>query len=302
MHNLKTKNINLISDYNLETDVTILLTEYLSSSNYNFPVIITTSNNTKYIIFLLKVSNSNAFYEVKHYPLKQLNTKKNKYQKQVYKLDKIKKDIKVIGLNNAKQIHAQDLVTYKYIPLKEYLNKHRIIFGKTELYFRDNKDQYNILRHKNLFSEYVDEISDFERLTYIERSENKMLKIRSSNDSKILEYNYLASDLLQRKFAREFAKLIYNYKSGFKDKELLDFLKDQAVYIKVETTIPKDSKLVWDNILIDEMKSNILDKEVNTTYKDRKTKKGKYYMSKRNKRRKARRNSQKILKLNMEQI
>lgn len=299
MNNLKTKNIVLTNFDNTNSEITTLIKDYLNTSNYHFPVIITTKNNVKYIISLVEVCDEVAFYQVKNYPIKLTSSKKSKYSKQNYKIEQIKKDIKVIGLNNAKQIHAEDLVTFKYIALKEYLNKNQMMFGKTELYFRDNKDKYHILRHKNLFSEYVDEISDFERLTFIERSENKMLKIRSTNDSKILEYDYLSSDLLQRKFAREFAKLIYNYKSGFKDKELLDFLKDQAVYIKVETTIPKDNKLVWDNIKIEDMKSNILNKEVNTTYKDRKTKKEKYYLSKRNKRRKARRNSKKILRLDI---
>lgn len=269
--------------FNLNEDVIEKVNEYLNKDEEITlgNVIITDDNDEKWYVVINKVVNDDVYITLSSYKNSNQYNKKSKYAKHFFKQSNDLNIIKTIGLNNAKMIHANDEVSEIYIPLKEFLNKNKQAFAKQELYIKDSSDNYQLLRHKNLFSEYVDEISDFERFTYMYRNENGIIKISSKDDVKILEYDYLNADLLERKFAREFAKLIFQNKSGFKDKELISFLKDQLIFLKVEQTITKDNKKVWDKVEIENMKHNTLEKEQERLFKERKKNKVKYYKSKR---------------------
>ncbi len=195
------------------------------------------------------------------YVLKQLTDNQvitNKHSKIDYRVQQIERLIRIIGFENAQKLHAEDKINYSYQSMREFLkiNKHQ--FKQVYLYEKDFEDNYKILRHKNLFSKYGDEISDFERLTKFERTEQGQLKVTYELDENIFEYDDSKATLDERKFTREFAKDIYNKKNLFSERELFEILKSKDVYIEITTITPKENKEVWSKVKIEDMDIRIL--------------------------------------------
>lgn len=122
--------------------------------------------------------------------------------------------------------------------------------------------------------------------------EDKRIRVKFIVDDFIFDYDQKEMTLQERKNAREIAKDIYNKESLYKDKELLSLLKEQDIYLKIFSTIPKENKSIWSKIEIEDMNIKILDKVKNNYYKDNTPlNKKRKYLSKKNKRRKYRRTS-----------
>lgn len=205
---------------------------------------------------------------------------KNKYSKTNYKINENKKLVKKIGLVESQKLHAVDKISFEYIKLEQYLRENKSPFSKVELYYKDIEDNYMKLRHKNLFSEFVDEISDFERFTYLERLNNSKLLLTKKNDINIIKYDYSFHSLVEKKISRDIAKAMYHEVDGFSDRELIRLLEQLDIYIKIETIISKDLKQVYNEINIEDMNYNILSKKNHKVQFEKKTKRVKFYKSK----------------------
>lgn len=254
------------------------LTKYIFISNLG----------VKYQVALVEGYETSEYFCLTQYI--EHNLAKGKYEKIENKRKRIVKIVSEIGLANAQQLHAQDLHKYSYMPLREYLKKNQLEFKKKYLYEKGFDGDYQILRHKNLFSKYHDEISDFERLTTIERNEPKTLKVGYELDEDVFEYDQSQFTIQERKFLREFAKDIYNKKNRYTERELFEILKGRDLYIQIVKVTPKEHKDVWSKITIEEMDIRILEKFRNDFYKQNvpQNKKRKY-LSKKQKVRKNRR-------------
>lgn len=245
-------------------------------------------NEQKYSLYLEKVDNKFEYYKVSELTCEQ--HKKGKYSKVEIKKKNIEKIAKDIGFVNAQQIHAQDFNQYTYMPLRKYLKENKNEFKKKFIYEQDFEGDFKVLRHKNLFSKYQDQISDFEKFTTIERLEPQSLKISYEIDEDIFEYDDSAATIQERKFMRELAKDIYNKKNRYSERELFDILSGRDLYIQVINTTPKEHKDVWSKVSLEDMDIRLLEKNRNEFTKQNvpESKKQKY-LSKRQKVRKNRR-------------
>lgn len=229
-----------------------------------------------------------TYYELEELTL--VSTKKNKYVKVEMKKKHIEKLAKDIGFVNAQQLHATDYNTYSYMPLRQYLKENKEQFKNKFIYEKDYNDQFRILRHKNLFSKYKDEVSDFEKFTTIERYEPKSLKVSYEIDDDVFEYNDSSATIQERKFMRELAKDIYTKKSRYTERELFEILSGRDLYIRIVETTPKEHKDVWSKVSLDDMDIRVLQKHRGEFKKSNvPTDKKRKYMSKHQKRRRARR-------------
>lgn len=213
----------------------------------------------KYNIVNFKQDNHFKYY--KALPAEVLNHRKGKYTKIEIKKKNTLRIAKDIGFVNAQQLHAVDYHQYVYMPLRQFLKEHKNEFKKVLIYEKGFDDEYHVLRHKNLFSKYQDEISDFEKLTTLERFESKALKVSYEIDEDIFEYDDSSSTIQERKFMREFAKDIYNKKNRYTERELFDILSGRNLYIQVVTTTPKEHKDVWSKVELDQMDIRLLEKK-----------------------------------------
>ncbi len=244
-------------------------------------------NNFKYTISITNMNNSINVH------------KKNKYKKNIYIENKKHKYINDIGIINAQKAHAQDVVIDQYIKLYDYLKENKFDFLSQKLYIKNNNDEYIEYRHKNLFSEYKDEISDFEKITYIKREEPQKISLSFKLDDDILNYDQSKVSLLDRKNARVIAKAIYNNNGEFFDKEFLNITKDIQFYINDFIVLSANEKNVYDKIEFKDMNINSLKKEFIYEYKNKFERKKNIqlkFLSKRNKKRKKRRDSKIYIK------
>lgn len=215
--------------------------------------------------------------------------KKGKYSKAEMKRHGIEKLIEDVGFVNAQMLHAKDFNEYDYMPLRQYLKQNKNEFKKMYIYEKDFNNQYQILRHKNLFSKYKDEISDFEKLTTVERYEPKYLKVSYEIDEDVFDYDGSHVSLTDRKFLREFAKDIYTKKNRYTERELFEILSGRDLYVQIVTTTPKEHKDVWSKVGIEEMDIRVLEKYRSDFYKEKVPKdKKRKYMTKKQKVRKNR--------------
>lgn len=248
-------------------------------------------NEQKYSLYLEKYDSKYEYYKVNE--VSSEPHKKGKYNKVEIKKKSIEKIAKDIGFVNAQQLHAEDYHQYTYMPLRQYLKANKNEFKKKFIYEKDYDNNYNILRHKNLFSKYQDEISDFEKFTTIEKFEPKSLKISYEIDEDIFEYDDSKATIQERKFMRELAKDIYNKKNIYTERELFEILSGRDLYIQVVDTTPKEHKDVWSKVSLDDMDIRVLEKKRNDFIKQNvpENKKRKY-LSKKQKLRKERRLSE----------
>lgn len=241
-----------------------------------------------YLINEVAKDLKHTYYELEELTL--VSTKKNKYVKVEMKKKHIEKLAKDIGFVNAQQLHAVDYNTYSYMPLRQYLKENKVQFKNKFIYEKDYNDQFRILRHKNLFSKYKDEVSDFEKFTTIERYEPKSLKVNYEIDDDVFEYNDSSATIQERKFMRELAKDIYTKKSRYTERELFEILSGRDLYIQIVETTPKEHKDVWSKVSLDDMDIRVLQKHRGEFKKSNvPTDKKRKYMSKHQKRRRARR-------------
>ncbi len=249
------------------------------------------ADENQYEIIAVKTDNQYQYFKVLE--TEESVHKKGKYSKVEIKRKEIERIIGDVGFVNAQQLHATDHHEYDYMPLRQYLKQNPNEFKKKYIYEKGFDDQFHRLRHKNLFSKYHDEISDFERLTTIERYEPKSLKISYELDEDVFEYDASGSTIQERKFLREFAKDIYNKKNRYTERELFEILSGRDLYVQIVTTTPKEHKDVWSKVSIDDMDIRVLEKfrgEFNkqNVPQDKKRK----YLSKKQKVRKARRHAE----------
>lgn len=253
-------------------------------TSYSFAI----NDEHKYNVILDKEDHLFRYFKLIEVPIE--HNKKNKYTKVEIKKKNIERIAKDIGFVNAQQLHATDHHEYTYMPLRQFLKLNKNEFKKVFIYEKGFDDEYRILRHKNLFSKYQDEISDFEKLTTIEKYEPKSLKISYEIDEDIFEYDDNDSTIQERKFMREFAKDIYNKKNRYTERELFEILSGRDLYIQVISTTPKEHKDVWSKVELDQMDIRLLEKSRSEYHKQNvpENKKRKY-LSKKQKVRKKRR-------------
>lgn len=253
-------------------------------TSYSFSI----SDEHKYNVVLDKVDNQYRYYKVLEETIE--HNKKNKYVKVEIKKKNIERIAKDIGFVNAQQLHATDYHQYTYMPLRQFLKENKLEFKKVFIYEKGFDDQYRILRHKNLFSKYQDEISDFEKLTTLEKYEPNSLKVSYEIDEDVFEYDANSSTMQERKFMREFAKDIYNKKNRYTTRELFEILSGRDLYIQVVSTTPKEHKDVWSKVELDQMDIRILEEKRSEFQKQNVPEnKKKKYLSKKQQTRKKRR-------------
>lgn len=250
-----------------------------------------------------EVEKNNYIYKISvvkvEYDEKKSGHLKGKYEKYVYIENKIHNYINDIGIINAQKAHSEDVEVDKYISLRDFLKANPKDFPKKSLYVKIDDNIYIKYRHKNLFSSFKDEISDFERYTYFERNSEGLLEISYSLDSDILDFDQTLFGLVERKNARNFAKEVFHKKGKFKDQEFLKLLKGQDVYIKVNVVLDKDSKEVYSKINVVDMNIRVLENEFIKSYKNKPERVKniqKKYLSKRGKKRKIRREKEIFIK------
>lgn len=261
---------------------------YFKTENGNYVAITTFHSQTRYGFKLVAQVES-------------VRKSKNKYQKIEIKQRKIHKIVRDIGMQNAQLLHAEDEFIPVYIPLRQYLRRKPQSFSEVKVYEIDLDNQYQVVRFKNLFSKYADEISDFEKILYLERQEDHMLVARYKLDENILEFELKEDNIQLRKDARNFAKEIYTRKSLFKDKELLEFLKGRNLFIKEYEVIPKEHKDVWSKINVEDMTYPILkDARKEHRIDNVSVQKKRKYMSKKHRHRQFRRHAYTQIKFGIE--
>lgn len=293
-------------EYCKESDLLEIINNIFSTSISQKYIYIKDINDISYRIQVLnkiETDKEATVYEiniVKHQLeyTKIWQNKKNKYEKQVYVNKKIKHYINNLGIVHAQKAHAEDKVISEYINLRQFLKDNPHKFDEIKLYQKGSNDKFHEFRHKNLFSKYKDEISDFEKITYFERLDNNMLQVRHKLDEKILEFNQENMGLLERKNARFFAKEVYEKKGIFSNAEILKSLGSLNIYIKVENVLSKDNKLIWSKVLIEDMDIRTLEKTFNYEYKNKKERLKNVqlkYLSKRDKKRRKRREQKRFI-------
>lgn len=280
----KIVDIELLKSLGLDEPISEALSDDEELTNYYF----IGDDDTKYTIVFDKQDSKYSYYKLME--VEPIPHKKGKYTKVEIKKKNIERMAKDIGFVNAQQLHATDVYEYSYMPLRQYLKENNVQFKKQYLYEKDFNDQYRILRHKNLFSKYQDEISDFEKLTTIEKPETKFLKVSYEIDENIFEYDDSTATIQERKFMREFAKDIYNKKNIYTERELFEILNGRDLYIQVVNTTPKEHKDVWSKVELAQMDIRLLAKSRNEFQKQNvpQNKKRKY-LSKKQQMRKTRR-------------
>ncbi len=278
----------VLSKLGILEQVTEALTDDEDISLYQF---INNDDESRYSITVDKQDLIYRYYKILIET--ELRQKKGKYTKVEMKKKNIERIAKDIGFVNAQQLHAVDYHEYEYMPLRQFLKENKNEFKKVFIYEKGFDDAYRILRHKNLFSKYQDEISDFEKLTTLERLEPKSLKVSYEIDEDIFDYDGSESTIQERKFMREFAKDIYNKKNRYTERELFEILRGRDLYIQVVSTTPKEHKDVWSKVELDQMDIRVLEKSRSDYQKQNvpENKKRKY-LSKKQKIRKSRRVSE----------
>lgn len=239
-------------------------------------------DNLRYSIVEYKIDYKYAYFKV--IAGRAGASKKGKYTKVEIKKKNIEKIARGIGFVNAQQLHAVDYHEYTYMPLRQFLKEHKLEFKPVFIYEKGFDDQYHILRHKNLFSKYQDEISDFEKFTTIEKYEPKSLKVSYQIDEDIFEYDDSVATIQERKFMREFAKDIYNKKNRYTERELFEILSGRDLYVQVVSTVEKEHKDVWSKVELAQMDIRILEKSRHEFQKQNtpESKKRKYLSKKQN--------------------
>lgn len=281
---LKIIDTELLADLGLLEQLIEAISNEEDITNYTF----ITDDKSKYNVIRYKQDLKYVYYKLLKVDMR--SHKKGKYSKVEIKHKKIERIAKDIGFVNAQQLHAIDYHEYTYMPLRQYLKLHKNEFKKTFIYEKGFDDQFRILRHKNLFSKYQDEVSDFEKFTTIEKYEPKTLKVSYEIDEDIFEYDDMSLTIQERKFMREFAKDIYSKKNVYTERELFEVLQGRDLYIQVVSTTPKEHKEVWSKVELEQMDIRILEKNRNQFKKQNlpESKKRKY-LSKKQKTRKIRR-------------
>ncbi|WOO87776.1 hypothetical protein RZE82_02275 [Mollicutes bacterium LVI A0039] len=275
---------NILTDLGIVDQIVEAYADEEDITSYTF----INDNGDEFEIFLTKYNQDYEYYKVIH--LNDDVYKKGKYSKVEIKRKEIERIVSDVGFVNAQRLHAEDHHEYAYMPLRQYLKKHPNQFKKTFIYERGFDDEYRILRHKNLFSKYQDEISDFERLTTIERYEPKSLKISYELDEEVFDFDGSQMTIQERKFLREFAKDIYTKKNRYTERELFEILSGRDLYIQVVTVTPKEHKDVWSKVELEDMDIRILEKNRSEFQKQNTPQhKKRKYLSKKQQTRKTRR-------------
>ncbi len=287
--NVKTKEITNITELKklgIYEQIMMCFNENYFIENYTYK----NEQNAFYIIKLLHTHKNWHIYTVEQNQ-QCLKNKKGKYSKVEIKKKKIKKIVNEIGLINSQKIHAVDYSESIFVNFRKYLKSNPNGFPPKYLFEKDFSGAYNIVRHKNLFSAYGDEISDFEKLTTIEKMENGELVIGHILDEDVMQFNDQKLTIQDRKFMREFAKDIYTKKGKYKQKEVFELLKNKDLFVEEVKITPKEHREIWSKVSIDEMDIRILEKNRNEfkclNVPNNKKRK---YLSKRDKKRKLRRN------------
>lgn len=280
----KIVDLELLKSLGLDEPISEALADDEQITNYIFVA----EDETRYNVVFDKQDLKYMYYKLVE--IEQLQNKKGKYAKVEIKKKSIERMAKDIGFVNAQQLHATDMYEYTYMPLRQFLKENKTEFKKQYLYEKDFSNQFRVLRHKNLFSKYQDEISDFEKLTTIEKIEPKLLKVSYEIDESILEYDDSLATIQERKFMREFAKDIYNKQSKYTERELFEILNGRDLYIQVINTTPKEHKDVWSKVELEQMDIRLLAKSRNDFQKQNVPQnKQRKYLSKKQKVRKMRR-------------
>lgn len=206
------------------------------------------------------------------------NYKRGKYDKVNYSKKRKLKLINNLGIKQAQLAHATDLVEYEYIKIEDYLNHKHPDFIDIKLYELMLDGSFEVFRHKNLFSEHRDEVSDFEKMTFLMR-DNASSKyfLGHKLDGDIIYFNHEKASLERRKDARNLAKLIYQMTDGFSKKELLQAVKNKNVYVKISTVIDRNDKRAYDKIVVDQMNEYTLDREFSHKLKVERNKQMRHY-------------------------
>lgn len=280
----KIDNLEQLNDVEVIELISSALANDEDITSYSFAI----NDEHKYNVILDKEDHLFRYFKLIEVPVE--HNKKNKYTKVEIKKKNIERIAKDIGFVNAQQLHATDHHEYTYMPLRQFLKLNKNEFKKVFIYEKGFDDEYRILRHKNLFSKYQDEISDFEKFTTLEKYEPKSLKVSYEIDEDIFEYDDNDSTIQERKFMREFAKDIYNKKNRYTERELFEILSGRDLYIQVISTTPKEHKDVWSKVELDQMDIRLLEKSRSEYHKQNvpENKKRKY-LSKKQKVRKKRR-------------
>ncbi len=280
----KIENLDSLADAEVKDLIVDALANDEELTSYSFAI----NDEHKYNVVFDKENHQFRYFKLIEVAAK--HNKKSKYTKVEIKKKNIERIAKDIGFTNAQQLHATDYHQYTYMPLRQFLKENKNEFKKVYIYEKGFDDKFRILRHKNLFSKYQDEISDFEKFTTIERFEPKSLKVSYEIDEDIFEYDDSNSTIQERKFMRELAKDIYNKKNRYTERELFEILSGRDLYIQVVSTTPKEHKDVWSKVDLEQMDIRVLEKSRNDFKKQNvpENKKRKY-LSKKQKVRKKRR-------------
>lgn len=287
---LTLKNLDL-AIYDLIDESELQEAIYLGLEQRNDFIVLKDKNQDSLLINITKVKSDSTTINVKctvSYENDSNENKKNKYVKYNYNDKRAKSLIKQLGITKAQQIHAEDKVICKFVKLSEFLKLNRAPFKQISLYQKTDDYNYEPMRFKNLFSSYPDEISDFEKISFLVREENQKLFIYFDLDEDVLKYDSTSASLLDRKFTRELAKAIYNAELGFTDKQLIDILRVKDIFVQIEEVISADNKQVWSKIVTKDMNLKQLSNEYESSNREKKAKRTKFYHSKRELRRKER--------------
>ncbi len=216
--------------------------------------------------------------DIYSYNLVDTNYKKGKYDKVNYSEKRKLRLLNSIGITKAQLIHSQDVETINYIPIELYLKDKLPELFEIKLYELSFDGTYEVFRHKNLFSEYRDEISDFEKLTFILKDkEGDVFFLGHKLDSNILSYKHEEKTLQRRKDARNLAKTIYQNPNGFSKKELINLLKNKNLFVKVTSIIEKEDKRAYSNINVSDMNEHTLNEEyINNVHEKKRSKQTHY--------------------------
>ncbi len=188
--------------------------------------------------------------------------KKGKYEKVNFSLKRKLKLINELGILESQLAHSTEIEEYEYIAIEVFFRNKLNYAMDMKLYELNLDGDYEVYRHKNLFSEYRDEISDFEKMTFLLKEDmDSNFFLGHKLDSNILEYNHELKTLEQRKEARNLAKSIYQNPNGFSKKEVLNLLKNKNLFVKISTVIDKNDKRAYYNINLDDMNEYTLSRK-----------------------------------------
>lgn len=243
-------------------------------------------NDTKCIakIITYQINGENLSIECDVYvgSIREKNYKRGKYDKVWYAETKKLRLVNSLGINQAQIAHSTDIFSEEYIPIEVYLKGKLPPIFELKLYELMLDGNYHAFRHKNLFSEYRDEISDFEKITYILKDkEGDIYFLAHKLDNDILSYKHEGLSLQRRKDARNLAKTIYQMTNGFTKIELINLLKNKNVFVKVTTTIDRLDKRAYNEISIAQMNEYTLSRSFKEYNRERKKAKTRYYQPQR---------------------